>query len=40
MVKYEKPEVVDYGTLLQLTQSAGHQTNSDLPKGKPNTAYS
>jgi hypothetical protein len=38
MVKYERPKVVDYGTLLQLTQ-AGTVVNSDVPHGNNNTAY-
>ncbi|HTU96521.1 MAG TPA: hypothetical protein VMF14_11825 [Solirubrobacteraceae bacterium] len=35
---YEKPEVTDYGTLLDLTR-AGHHTNSDSPFGNDDTAY-
>jgi hypothetical protein len=36
---YEKPEITDYGTLVELTE-AGHHTNSDIPNGtNPSTAY-
>jgi hypothetical protein len=35
---YEKPEVIDYGTLLDLTQS-GHHANSDVPLGSNDTAF-
>ncbi len=38
MTNYERPKIVDYGTLVQLTQ-AGHAANSDLPYGNANTAY-
>jgi hypothetical protein len=38
MVKYERPKIVDYGTLLQLTQQ-GSAPNADLPNGNNNTAY-
>lgn len=34
----EEPEVIDYGTLLELTQS-GHVSHSDVPAGTPNTAF-
>ena len=30
MAKYERPKIVDYGTLLELTQ-AGSVSNSDVP---------
>jgi hypothetical protein len=37
--EYEKPEVTDFGSLLDLTL-AGHHTNSDVPNGtNPATAY-
>lgn len=38
MAKYERPKIVDYGTLLELTQ-AGSVSNSDVPSGNANTAY-
>ncbi len=38
IVKYERPKIVDYGTLLELTQ-AGNVANSDVPAGNSNTAY-
>jgi hypothetical protein len=37
--RYEHPTLSDYGTLVDLTAAAGHLTNSDVPKGLPNTAY-
>jgi hypothetical protein len=37
--EYESPKIVDYGSLLELTKS-GHVTNSDVPAGTPNTAFS
>jgi hypothetical protein len=39
MATYEKPEVVDYGTLVELT-AAGTLLNADVPHGNANTAYS
>jgi hypothetical protein len=38
MLKYERPKIVDYGTLLELTQQ-GSVMNADVPSGSPNTAY-
>jgi hypothetical protein len=38
MTKYERPKIVDYGSLLKLTQ-AGSVTNSDVPHGNANSAY-
>jgi hypothetical protein len=38
MVKYERPKIVDYGSLVELTL-AGNVTNSDVPHGNSNTAY-
>ena len=35
---YEKPEITDYGTLVDLTRS-GHHANSDSPFGNDNTAF-
>ena len=37
---YEKPEVTDYGSLVELTAILGNQVNSDVPKGLPNSAFS
>jgi hypothetical protein len=37
--EYEKPQVIDYGSLLELTKS-GHVLNRDVPGGAPNTAFS
>jgi hypothetical protein len=37
MGRYERPEVTDYGTLLDLTLS-GNLPNADVPQGAPNTA--
>jgi hypothetical protein len=37
--EYEKPQVTDYGSLLELTKS-GHVLNKDVPNGSPNTAFS
>jgi hypothetical protein len=36
MDSYERPEVTDYGTLLDLTE-AGTTMNADAPAGSPNT---
>jgi hypothetical protein len=40
---YEKPQVTDLGTLVELTAS-GHQLHRDIPKGSPgstpNSAFS
>jgi hypothetical protein len=36
---YEQPRIVDYGTLLELTQANGTVFPSDVPKGHPNTAF-
>jgi hypothetical protein len=38
LIKYEKPKIVDYGSLLELTK-AGNVVNSDVPHGNANTAY-
>ena len=38
-VEYEPPTVTDYGSLAELTQ-AGHNLNSDVEAGTPNTAFS
>lgn len=38
MLKYERPKIVDYGTLLELTQS-GNVTNADVPHGNANSAW-
>jgi hypothetical protein len=35
---YERPEVTDYGTLLDLTE-ASNLKNADTPAGVPNTAF-
>jgi hypothetical protein len=37
MVMYEKPSIVDFGTLTQLTaaQAAGRVTDRDFPSGTP-----
>ena len=35
---YEKPQITDYGTLVDLTR-AGHHTNSDSPFGNDDTAF-
>lgn len=35
---YDRPAIVDYGTLVELTQ-AGNLTHSDIPHGAPNTSY-
>lgn len=36
--EYERPSVVDYGTLVDITR-AGAAPNADLPKGNNNTAF-
>jgi hypothetical protein len=38
MGSYERPEVTDYGTLLERTE-ASTATNADTPAGVPNTAF-
>jgi len=38
MVKYERPKIVDYGSLVDLTLS-GNVANADVPHGNSNTAY-
>jgi len=38
-LRYERPEVIDYGTLREMTQ-AGHLPNADVPHGANNTAFS
>jgi hypothetical protein len=35
---YERPEVTDYGTLIDLTEASTF-TNADTPQGVPNTAF-
>jgi hypothetical protein len=35
---YEKPEITDYGTLVDLTRT-GHHMNSDVPNGNDDTAF-
>jgi hypothetical protein len=37
--KYEAPKLVDYGTLLDLTQVGGTTHPKDIPMGHPNSAY-
>jgi hypothetical protein len=37
--KYEQPKLVDYGTLLDLTQVGGSLLNADVPHGHPNSAF-
>jgi hypothetical protein len=37
--EYEQPKVVDYGTLLELTEANGTVNPSDVPHGHPNTAF-
>jgi len=39
VLEYERPHVVDYGTLVELT-AAGNVVNADVPHGNSNTAYS
>jgi hypothetical protein len=36
--EYERPTVVDYGTLADITR-AGHAANSDVMAGTANTAF-
>lgn len=36
--EYERPSVVDYGTLIDITR-AGDQPNADIPNGNNNTAF-
>lgn len=36
--EYERPSVVDYGTLVDITRGL-NLVNSDVPAGTPNTAY-
>jgi len=36
---YEQPKVVDYGTLLDLTQVGGTVASADVPHGLPNSAF-
>jgi len=38
MIKYERPKIVDYGSLVHLTL-AGSAANRDVPFGNNNTAY-
>jgi hypothetical protein len=38
MNSYERPEVTDYGTLLDLTEASTF-TNADTPAGVPNSAF-
>ena len=37
--EYEQPKVVDYGTLVELTEAAGTVVPSDVPHGHNPTAY-
>ena len=37
-MSYERPEVTDYGTLLELTEASTFQ-NADSPQGIANTAF-
>ena len=39
LAEYEKPRIVDYGSLVELTRASTLE-NSDSPSGTPNTAYS
>ena len=39
MATYEKPELTDYGTLVELT-AQGTMPNADVPQGNSNSAYS
>lgn len=39
MATYEKPQVNDYGTLVELTATST-LANSDSPTGVPDTAFS
>ncbi len=36
---YAQPKVVDYGTLLELTQAGGSVNPTDVPHGHPGTAF-
>jgi len=36
---YERPEVTDYGTLEQLTESGGSVNPTDVPHGHPQSAF-
>jgi hypothetical protein len=38
-IEYERPKIVDYGSLSELTK-AGGLPNSDSPSGDSNTAFS
>jgi hypothetical protein len=38
MTKYEKPKIVDYGSLLELT-AQGTAPNADVPHGGAVSAY-
>jgi hypothetical protein len=38
MSTYERPDVTDYGTLMELTEAL-NLTNSDSPTGTPDTAF-
>lgn len=38
VARYDAPKIVDYGTLVELTE-AGNLANSDVPFGDPNTAF-
>ena len=38
MKKYERPKIVDYGSLLQLTLT-GSVPNADVPHGNNDTAF-
>ena len=37
--KYEAPKLVDYGTLLDLTQVGGTVAPKDIPHGHPHSAF-
>ena len=37
--KYEQPKLVDYGTLLELTQVGGSVAPKDIPMGHPDSAF-
>lgn len=36
---YERPEVTDYGTLQELTESGGSVNPTDVPHGHPGSAF-
>jgi hypothetical protein len=38
--EYEKPEVVDYGDLRELTQTQSSGTQTDVPLGTPTPPFS